>query len=109
MDAIVVFITAASRSEAEKIAEKLVETHLAACVNILPAIKSVFRWEGKVNQEEEILLIAKSEKACFEKLQKRVQEIHGYEVPEIIALPIIAGLPEYLNWITAETQSKSPC
>ena len=101
---IVIFITAGSMEEAEKISEALVNERLAACCNIIEGVNSVFWWEGKVSRESEVLIMAKSIGALFERIEKRVKEIHSYEVPEIIALPIAAGSEDYLKWIEDETE-----
>jgi periplasmic divalent cation tolerance protein len=101
---IVVLVTVPSAQVAEQIAVRLVERKLAACVSILPAVQSVYRWEGKVHQETELLLLVKTRLALFEDhLLPAITEIHPYKVPEIIALPIQAGLPNYLEWINQET------
>ena len=97
---IVVFITTSSLPQARKIANILVSKRLTACVNILPGINSIFRWQGRLDYAKEVLLIAKTIKSNFRKLTKQVKQIHSYEVPEIIALPIIAGNKEYLKWIS---------
>lgn len=99
---VVVFITAGSIQEAEKIAQELVEERLVACVNIIPNITSVYRWEGKVHHDQEVFLIAKTCRSAFSQLAKRVKEIHSYEVPEVIAVRVEAGLASYLNWIAQE-------
>ncbi len=99
MEEIVVFVTASSESEATKIARHLVDYKLVACVNILPGVRSVFRWEGKVTEEQEFLLIAKTVNQVFDQVVLAVKSLHSYSIPEIIALPIQQGLPEYLSWI----------
>jgi len=102
---IVVLITAPTVQAAQQIAQRLVEKRLAACVNILPAIQSIYRWEGKIQQETEILLLVKTSAGLFEDhLVPAVQEIHPYKVPEIIALPVLYGLPGYLEWNNQETR-----
>jgi len=102
---IVVFITAPTLPVAEQIAKRLVERRLAACVNILPAIQSIYRWEGKIHQESEILLVVKTRDGLFEDhLIPAVLEIHPFKVPEIIAVPVMNGLPGYLEWINQETR-----
>lgn len=101
---IVVFVTCSSMKEAEKIGNSLVEKKLAACVNVVPEIKSIFYWKGKISRENEILLVAKSRMELFDSIQNEVRELHSYEVPEIIALPIEAGSEDYLEWIKKETQ-----
>jgi len=96
-DAIVVFITAANGEEATRLAEMLVGAHLAACVQILPEMESVYRWEGKVERQAEILLLAKTTKDKFEDLEREVRALHSYETPEIIAVPVILGSAPYLE------------
>src|SRR3989338_11134625 len=97
---IVIFVTAKDTAEAEKIGGALVEQKLAACANIIPGIKSIFRWEGKVDNAGETLLILKTKKSLFGKVEKAVKSLHSYTTPEIIALPIVAGSKEYLKWIS---------
>lgn len=101
---IVIFITASSKEEAQKIGGNLVELKLAACANILSPIQSIFRWQGKVCDEPEVLMILKSVKSNLDIIIEKVKQLHSYDVPEIIALPIIAGSDEYLNWIKEETK-----
>ena len=96
---IVVFVTAGSKKEAQKIASGLIKKKLAACVNIIDKIDSVFFWEGKVQKSKESLLIIKSTEAKFPRIAKAVKSLHSYDVPEIIALPVIAGHKPYLRWI----------
>ena len=98
-DAIVVLMTAASGEEAARLAELLIGAHLAACVQILPAIESVYRWEGKIERQSEILLLAKTTTAKFAELEREVRALHSYETPEIIAVPIVAGSSPYLSWL----------
>ncbi len=104
MDAITVLITAASVTEAEKISTILLEKRLIAGANLIPGIQSIFRWENKVCYENEILLVLKSVSKNFDEIVQTVKANHRYQVPEIIALPIILGSPDYLNWIKAETK-----
>jgi periplasmic divalent cation tolerance protein len=101
----VVFVTCESQEQASGIGRRLVEERLAACANLAGPILSIFHWDGEVEEEDEVLLILKTRKDRFEQLTERVQELHSYEVPEVIALPIIAGLAGYLRWITEETES----
>ena len=100
----VVFMTASSHAEAESIAENLVSHKLAACVNILPNIKSFYWWENKLCKDDELLLIAKIKNSNFKELEKAVKEIHSYDVPEVILLPIEAGANNYLEWIRQVTK-----
>ncbi len=103
MDCIVIFITASNREEADKIANSLVLKKLVACVNIVNEIKSVFMWKGKIERADEVLLIAKSVRKNFRNIVKEVKRLHSYECPEIIALPIVAGNKDYLEWVREET------
>ena len=86
---------------ARKIAHALVQESQAACVNILPGIRSIYHWEEKVCDDSEILLLIKSRKENFEQIRKRIRELHCYDLPEVIAVPIAAGDPDYLNWLHA--------
>lgn len=95
----VVLVTAGSQQEAEAIATALVESRLAACVNILP-IQSVYTWQGNINKEQEWQLLIKTDLAQFSNLEAKIRELHSYEVPEIIAVPILAGSQSYLTWIS---------
>jgi periplasmic divalent cation tolerance protein len=100
-EAIVVLMTAANGEEAARLADLLVGAHLAACVQILPEMESVYRWEGKIERQAEILLLVKTMRSKFEELEREVRALHSYETPEIIALPIVAGSPSYLAWLNA--------
>ncbi len=104
MGEILVFITAGSEGEATKVATELVAQQLVACVNILPGVRSIFQWEGKVTEERECLLIAKTVRDAFEPVARVVKSLHSYSVPEVIAVPIEHGLPEYLNWVRDVTK-----
>ena len=103
-DYIVVFITTGSEEEAGRIGKALVEERLTACANIVPRIRSIFHWEGKVCDEAEVLLILKSKESLFQQIKDRVLELHSYDVPEIIALSIHSGSKDYLNWIDEVTK-----
>lgn len=94
-------MTAGNREEAGRIAEALVEARLAACVQILPAIESIYHWKGEIARDNEVLLLAKSTRERFAALEARVRELHSYETPEIIALPITEGSADYLKWLTS--------
>lgn len=98
-DKIVVLVTAGSLREAEKIANHIVKQRLAACVNIVSSVSSIYWWKGKVARDRETLLVIKTRKKMFAKLRDAVLEAHSYTMPEIIALPVIAGSPAYLKWI----------
>ena len=97
---ILIYITCGSEENALQIATTLVQEQLAACVNILSNIQSIYRWQGKLETTSEYLLIIKSRNEVFDALRERVCNLHHYELPEIIAVPIVAGLEPYLNWIT---------
>ncbi len=100
---VVVFVTCGSEEEASKIARALVEERLAACANIVSPIRSIYRWEGKIWDEREWLLVIKTQETRFQDLEKRVKSLHSYEVPEVISLPILAGSSSYLNWLGENT------
>ena len=100
---IVVLATVGSKEEAQKIARGLLEEKLAACVNIIDGVESHFWWQGKIDSAKEALLVIKTKKELFNKLAKKVKSLHSYSVPEIIALPIVTGNTEYLNWINDST------
>lgn len=105
-DYLVVFITTGNSAEAEKIADILVNSRKAACVNILPQVDSRFWWQGKIDSADEALLIVKTKASLLDELVSLVKENHSYEVPEIIALPIMGGNRDYLKWINSETENK---
>lgn len=100
---IVVLVTARDKTEAERIARHLVEHKLCACVNIVSPVNSLFRWDNKLDSSEEAMLIIKTKKTLFKKLEEAVKSVHSYEVPEIIALPVVAGSKKYLDWVKAST------
>lgn len=101
---LVVFVSAGSKEEAEKIASGLLKEKLCACVNIVKGVDSHFWWQGKLDKAKESLLIIKTRKSLFARLAKKVKSLHSYEVPEIIAFSIIAGHKPYLDWIDESTR-----
>jgi periplasmic divalent cation tolerance protein len=109
MNSIMVLCTADTLQLAEKIGEALVDAHEAACVNIVPGIRSIYRWEGKVCNEAEYLLLIKSSAEKFEAIQRRIHLLHSYQVPEIIALPFSEGDPAYLKWLHASLNEGCAC
>lgn len=100
---IIVFVTASSITEAREIGKTLVEERLVACCNIINSIESVFQWQGKINIENEVLIICKTKEDLFKKVENRVHQLHSYDVPEIIAVPITHGSKDYLDWVGKET------
>lgn len=99
-DPIVVFLTAPSGEEATRLADLLINAHLAACVQILPEMESVYRWQGQIERQSEILLIVKTASGKFAELEREVRALHSYETPEIVAVPIVAGSQPYLDWLS---------
>lgn len=99
---IVVYVTVGSSDEGNRLAHILVEERLAACVNRIGPVRSVYRWQGKIEQSDEELLIIKTKRELFDRLKKRVEGLHSYSVPEIIALPILEGSEGYLKWMEEE-------
>jgi periplasmic divalent cation tolerance protein len=99
-DKVVILVTAANRDECKKIARHLVETRLAACVNISQPIESVYRWEGQIAEEGEFLLFIKSTSGLFPEIKTEISKIHSYHTPEILCLPVIDGSRDYLQWIS---------
>ncbi len=99
MQALMIFITCPSTEKAAEIARACVEARVAACGNIVPAVRSIYRWQGEVQDEAETLLILKSSAEKYEALERLVRETHSYEVPEILAVPVDRGLPAYLAWM----------
>jgi len=102
-DVLVVFVTVGDGDEALTIGRTLVEEKLVACVNMVPQIRSIYWWKEEVCDEQEVLLVLKTSASRFDSLQSRIRELHSYEVPEIIALPVERGLPEYLDWVIENT------
>lgn len=107
-DHVVLLVTASGPAEGEAIAEALVGERLAACVNRLDGVRSVYRWQGAVERAGESLLIVKTRRDLVEAVTARVRALHSYTVPEVIALPVVAGNPDYLAWLTAESGPASP-
>ncbi len=105
-DSIVVMITCSSKREANKVKKVLLEKRKVACVNIISKVDSFFWWKGKIDSSLEVLLLAKTKKKMIKEIITMVKKIHSYEVPEIIALPIIGGNRDYLNWIGEEVLSE---
>ncbi len=103
-DKIVVFSACGSAEEAEAIARRLVDKRLAACVNIIPGLRSIYRWKGAIEDASEWLLVIKSRRDLFGKLRTELGKAHSYEVPEVVALSLVDGSPAYLNWLDKELE-----
>ena len=102
---LVVFVTAPDVDHARQIAKELVSQHLAACVNIIPAIESIYTWNGQTEMSAETLMVIKTTDACYQRLEERVKALHPYTTPEVVALRIERGLPSYLSWLRDSTAS----
>ena len=101
-DKIVVLSTCATEDEAAKLARVLVEARVAACVTMVPGARSVYRWQGAIETAAECLLIIKSSRRLFEPLRTALENAHPYDVPEVLALPVVEGAPNYVNWLEGE-------
>ena len=106
-DPIIVFMTAANGEEGARLAEMLVNSHLAACVQVLPQIESVYRWQGNIERQAEVLLIAKTISSKFAELEREVRALHSYETPEIVAVPMAACSAPYLDWLVENVKIPS--
>lgn len=106
MSAIIVFCTASTLKEARALSQKLVGEKLAACVSIVPRMESRYWWKGKMEQAGESLLVIKTSTARWLRLAKRIRELHSYTVPEIVALPVVKGNPDYLKWLHGSIRQK---
>jgi periplasmic divalent cation tolerance protein len=104
-DTLIVFTNLPDRASALALARALVEARLAACVNVLGEISSVYRWKGEIANETEVAVLIKTRVAAYEALEARIKALHPYEIPEIVAVPVAGGLPAYLEWVAAETSS----
>jgi periplasmic divalent cation tolerance protein len=107
-DKIVVFSSCGSADEAERIARRLVEDRLAACVSVVAPVRSFYRWKGAIESTEEWLLVIKTSRDRFEELRAVLEAAHSYEVPEVLALPVVAGSPNYLTWLENEIKPAEP-
>lgn len=107
MSAVIVYMTTKDKQEAEKIGQALIESKLAACVNIVDGMQSMFWWQGQVEKDEETVLLAKTKVGLVTKLTQKVKSIHSYDCPCVLAMPVIDGNPEFLQWIQEETTTVS--
>ena len=103
---VIIFITTGTDEEANRVAEVLLNQRKAACINIVPGVRSRFWWEGHLHSDQENLLIVKAKASLLDEIVGLVKEVHSYDVPEVIALPIIGGNPDYLKWIGKELQER---
>ena len=103
-DALLVFTTLPSADKAAELGKVLVEERLAACANLIPAVRSIYRWQGKLQDENEVLVLLKTRAEHLERLKLRILELHPYEVPEVLAVPVEAGYQPYLDWLAGETK-----
>lgn len=101
-DKIVVFSTCGSEEQARRIARGLVESRLAACVQVTAGIRSIYQWQGKIEEEDEVLLVIKSRRDLFRRLEAALRKMHTYEVPEVVAIPVVEGSADYLHWLDRE-------
>lgn len=106
-DKIVVLNTCASQEEGERVARLLLDARLAACVSIVPGVESLYHWQGKIETSSEWLLIIKSTRERFAELRAAIEKAHSYDVPEVLALPVVDGAPNYLNWLDANVLKNS--
>jgi len=103
-DALLVFTTLPTADKAAEIAKLLVDEKLVACANLLPAVRSIYRWQGKMHDENEVLVLLKTRAEQLERLKLRLLEVHPYEVPEVLAVPVESGYQPYLEWLAGETK-----
>jgi periplasmic divalent cation tolerance protein len=101
-DKIVVLSTCPTAEEGERVARKLVESRVAACVNVLPGTRSFYWWKGAVEDSPEVLLVIKTSRGLFDRLRTELEKVHSYEIPELLALPVVDGTADYLHWMDAE-------
>lgn len=106
-EALLVITNLPDRATAERIADTLVTQGVAACVNVLADCTSIYHWEGKLEHANEVPLLIKTTRAAYPRLEDILRKLHPYELPELIALPVSAGLPEYLNWVAQETKARN--
>lgn len=107
-DKVVVYTTCGNITEAESIARNLIDNRLAACVNVVPGLLSYYRWQGKVENDAELLLMIKTAGSLIDEVRNALETLHSYDLPEMIVLPIIGGSPNYLEWLEQEVQPAPP-
>lgn len=102
---IIVMVSVPGLKEGTRISKAVLSARLAACVAIIPGARSMYWWKGKITRSQEAMLVAKTTKCRYQKLEKKIMELHSYEVPEIIAVPVVDGLPQYFDWINREVSN----
>jgi periplasmic divalent cation tolerance protein len=107
-DKVIVYTTCGKAEDAENLAQRLVEERLAACVNVVPGVRSFYRWKGKIENDAEFLLIIKTARGLVGSLRQQLEKVHPYELPEMIVAPIIDGSPNYLAWLEQEVAAQGP-
>ncbi|HKQ59784.1 MAG TPA: divalent-cation tolerance protein CutA [Candidatus Polarisedimenticolaceae bacterium] len=105
---VLVLTTAGSADQADGLAQALVERRLAACVNVVAGVRSTYRWRGVIEREAELLLVIKTVERLFEPVRAAIRELHGYELPEVVCVPLAAGDPDYLRWLEESVRAPSP-
>ncbi|SPP65036.1 divalent-cation tolerance protein CutA [Nitrospira lenta] len=103
---IIIFVTVHDQKEGRRISKEILTSRLAACVNIIPGIQSMYQWKGKIVQEKEAMLVLKTTRSRYRKLEQKIKQLHSYEVPEVIAIPLICGSPQYIEWVAKEVLDK---
>lgn len=107
-DKVIVYTTCGSNEDAEKIAQRMIEARVAACVNVVPGVRSFYRWQGKIENDTEFLLIIKTARGLVDQLRQELEKLHPYDLPELIVAPIIDGSPNYLAWLDKEVAADGP-
>ncbi len=105
-EVVIVFVTVPDLREGSRISKAILTSRLAACVNVIPGIQSMYQWKGKIVQEKEAMLVLKTTRLRYQKLEQKIKQLNPYEVPEIIAIPLIYGLSQYIEWVKREVANK---
>ena len=103
---IIVFVTVPGLREGSRISKAILTSRLAACVNVIPGVQSMYQWKGKIVREKEAMLVMKTTRIRYRKLEQKIKKLHPYEVPEVIAIPLICGSSQYIEWVTGEVANK---
>lgn len=103
---IIVFVTVPGLREGNRISRAILTSRLAACVNVIPGVQSMYRWKGKIVQEKEAMLVLKTTRLQYRKLEQKIKELHPYEMPEVIAIPLVYGSFQYIEWVRREVANK---